>query len=145
MSPLWALLGAAGLLAIVAGRRRSKYAGISPRLWWAEQRMLRTPREILGRLGRVLLVVALLVASTLAALLMLGTLVVAGVMIAGLLAAWWYLRAGARATTPHLYPIERDDLAVGDPVGEPCPHLPSSRALPSGPADDPDGTDALEV
>ncbi|MEV0829738.1 hypothetical protein [Nonomuraea rubra] len=149
---LWMLLGVAGILALVAGRRRSKYDGVPVRVWIEDQRMLRTRGEIAARLFRVWVGVAFLVLAAVFAALLIGTLLVAAAAAGLLLAGWWYMRAGARAAAPHVYPAERDGLDLPPLYDEPLldsprpawPDLPPRRGLPAGPAgpaDDVDGVD----
>lgn len=101
--------------AIAAGVRRSKYDGVPWRVWWATERMHRRPLHILGRLLKVVLGAACLVGTFIAVFTLVGV-VLAVLFAAFLLVATWYgLRLAARASTPHVYPVERLDLAPDDP------------------------------
>jgi hypothetical protein len=105
------LLGIAGTLALIAGVRRSRYNGTPLRVWWAQERMHRRPGHILARLAKTVFGAACLVGAFVAATLLVS------IVLAGLLAAsaaglaWYWLRLGARAATPRIHPVERDDLA----------------------------------
>lgn len=110
------LLAIAGTLALIAGVRRSRYSGTPLRVWWAQERMYRRPAHILARLAKTLLGAACLVGAFVAATLLAGVVVVA--LLAGCAAglAWYWLRLGARAATPRIHPVERDDLSPEDPA-----------------------------
>ncbi|GAA3518776.1 hypothetical protein GCM10023075_81080 [Streptosporangium album] len=129
-------------LAFAAGFRRSMYDGIPPVIWWRQQRLYRRPRQIIGRLAKVVLGVALLIASVVVALMLLGV-VLAAVLLACLLAGlWWKLRSAARAAAPHLYPAERDDVEPPE-LAEPMIWPPGAIPDPEDP-EDPHNPRALE-
>ncbi|MEU4224245.1 hypothetical protein AB0F17_08125 [Nonomuraea sp. NPDC026600] len=106
------LLIIAGVIAVMAGVRRSRYDGIPPLVWWGQERMYRRRRAIGGRALRVLLAVALAVGAFMAAAMVLLTVVAAAVVIAVLLAVWFYLRQGAIAAEP--VPSLAERLASGE-------------------------------
>ncbi|MFC6086371.1 hypothetical protein [Sphaerisporangium aureirubrum] len=108
MTPLSWLLAAVAVL--LAGKRRSRYDGVSPVIWWREQRMHRRPAHILGRLMKVVAAVFALVGAFTIGALLIGVLVAAALLSALLFVAWWKLRAAARACVPHTYPVERLDI-----------------------------------
>lgn len=107
-----ALLICAGVMAVVAGVRRSRYDGIPPLVWWAQERMYRRRGAIGRRALRVLLAVALAVGAFMVAAMLLVATLASAAVIAGLLAAWFYLRQGAIAAEPELNLAER--LANGE-------------------------------
>lgn len=106
------LLICAGVMAVVAGVCRSRYDGIPPLAWWAQERMYRRRGAIGGRALRVLLAVALAVGAFMAAAMVLFAALAAAAVIAALLAAWFYLRQAAIAAEPTTILAER--LARGE-------------------------------
>ncbi|WP_433241456.1 hypothetical protein ACQPYK_36255 [Streptosporangium sp. CA-135522] len=139
---------AAGLLAVAAGVRLSRYDGTPLRVWWAQERMHRRPAHILGRLAKTVLGAACLVGAFAAALILAGVLLAALVAAAAAGLAWYWLRLGARAATPRIYPIERDDLDLTDAGPDATGSIPAviwpPDAPPPGRDDDPDNP-ILEV
>ncbi|WP_433363881.1 hypothetical protein [Streptosporangium sp. CA-115845] len=148
MSTLSWLLATAGVLALLAGFRRSRYDGTSLRVWWAQERMHRRPAHILARLAKTFLGATCLVGAFVAALILAGVVLAGLVVAAAVGAAWYWLRLGARAATPRIHPVERDDVdlapkAPGTAGPAPAVIWPPG-TLPPGRDDDPDNP-ILEV
>lgn len=114
MSALSWLLATAGALALLAGWRRSRYDGTPLRVWWAQERMYRSPGHILGRLAKVVFGAACLIGAFVAVLALAGILLAAAAAAGVTVLAWYWLRLAARASTPRVYPVERLDLDQDD-------------------------------
>ncbi|MCC5574446.1 hypothetical protein IMZ11_02170 [Microtetraspora sp. AC03309] len=112
LTPLEWLLLVVGLLALAAGVQRSRYDGIPPRAWWAQERMHRRPWPIVGRLGKAIAGAACLVGACTALLALVGVLLVAAVLAGAAFATWYGLRRAASAVAPRVMPVERIDIAL---------------------------------
>lgn len=131
MTLLGWLLAAVAVLAVAAGGR-SRYEGMPVGVWWAEQRMFRSARQIGARLARVVAGVFLLVGSAVVLLAALGVAVAAAAVLGAAAAAWYGLRAAAGWAAPRIHPMERLDL---DPLEHPADQYSPPPPAPRGEID----------
>jgi len=149
MSALSWLLTAAGVLALLAGVRRSRYTGTPVRVWWAQERQHRRPVHILARLAKTVVGATCLVGAFVAALILAGAVLAALVVAAAAGVVWYWLRLGARAATPRIHPVERDDVDLAPEAPDAAGPAPAviwpPGNLPASRDDDPDNPMTLEV
>lgn len=109
MAVTWLLI-AAGVWAVIAGVRRSRWDGMPARVLWRNERLYRRPGQIVRRLLRVFLAVVLITASIVALMTVVGLAVASVAVLAVGVLAWYGLRLAAGRVEPEVYPVERLDV-----------------------------------